>query len=113
MIGGTGGGIHKGSIKNAYIIRRCYRSPGCILVAAHAIGMGLLRSNGMLTGFTNKEDWRRIGYKVEGNFKKLGSTITLYKPQENSLNPVQQEWNQDWIEFSIYNSRIEEEEILV
>ncbi|MBD1906459.1 ATP-binding domain-containing protein [Trichocoleus sp. FACHB-832] len=113
MIGGAGGGIHKGGIKKAYIIRRCYRSPGCILVAAHAIGMGLLRPNGMLTGFTNKEDWRRIGYEVEGNFKKLGSTITLYRPQENSPNPVQQEWNEDLIEFNIYNSRTEEIKQLV
>jgi superfamily I DNA and RNA helicase len=70
--------------------------------------MGLLRPSGMLTGFTTKEDWRRIGYEVEGDFRKLGSTITLYRPQENSPNPVQQQWDGELLEFNIYSSRTEE-----
>lgn len=113
IIGGTSGGMYEGGIRKAYILRRCYRSPGCILAAAHAIGMGLLRPNGMLTRFTTKEDWRRIGYEVEGDFRKQGSTIILRRPQENSPNPVPVFWNDELIEFKTYNSRQAELEQLV
>jgi superfamily I DNA and RNA helicase len=40
-------------------MRRCYRTPGQILTAAHAMGMGLLRPEGMLTGITNKRPPKR------------------------------------------------------
>lgn len=113
LIGGKGGAFYEGRIRKAHIIRRSYRCPGFILMAAHAIGMGLLRPNGLLTGFTNQKDWLRIGYEVTGNFKKLGSIITLHRPVENSPNPVHTLWDGEVLEFNTYNSRQDELEQLV
>lgn len=45
-------------------MRVSYRTPGPILVAAHALGMGLLREGGMLSGPTQQKDWDRLGYEV-------------------------------------------------
>ncbi|WP_233554342.1 hypothetical protein [Deinococcus cavernae] len=64
-------------------MNRCYRTPGPVLLAAHALGMGLLRQEGMLAGLTNKADWKAIGYEVEGQFRG-GTEVTLTRPQENS-----------------------------
>lgn len=104
-IGGSGGGLYDGGIRKAHVIRRCYRSPNCIITAAHAIAMGLLRPDGMLSGLTNQADWRRIGYEVEGDFRRQGSIITLRRPPENSPNPVQQRWDGELLELNVFKSR--------
>lgn len=101
-------GIHKGGVKKSEIMHRCYRTPGPILTAAHAIGMGLLRSEGMLRGITNKEDWKNIGYEVlEGNFRQ-GDKITLQRPLKNSPNLIPKLWAKPVLEFQTYNSRQDE-----
>ncbi|MBE9152512.1 DEAD/DEAH box helicase, partial [Coleofasciculus sp. LEGE 07092] len=98
---------YNGGIKKSEIMLRCYRTPGSILTAAHAIGMGLLRPEGMLTGITRRADWERIGYEVTGKFIP-GQQITLHRPSENSPNPVSQLWGVPVLEFETYNSRQEE-----
>lgn len=103
----TKGTQYTGGIKKSEIMRCCYRTPGEILVAAHAIGMGLLRSEGMLTGITRKSDWERIGYEVSGKFIP-GQQITIHRPAENSLNPVPELWGEPVLEFEVYDSRQEE-----
>lgn len=109
LLGGSGGGMYGKGIRKAHILSRSYRTPGNILIAAHAIGMGLLRTNGMLTGITTKKDWERIGYKVtQGDFRKTGDSITLERPLRNSPNPVPSNWNDSVISFNIYNSWEEE-----
>lgn len=106
-------GIHKGGIKKSEIMHRCYRTPGPILTAAHAIGMGLLRQDGMLRGITNKDDWRNIGYEVlEGNFRQ-GEKIVLKRPAKNSPNLVPTIWKKSVLEFKTYKSRDEELQALV
>lgn len=101
-------GIYKGGIKKTEIMRRCYRTPGSILTAAHAIGMGLLRPEGMLTGITRKDEWENIGYEVvKGKFTP-GQQITLHRPLENSPNPVPEVWGEPVLEFETYGSRQEE-----
>lgn len=79
---------YPGGIKRSEVMRHCYRTPGPILTAAHAIGMGLLRTEGMLAGITNKEDWDRIGYQVSGDFRRVGKPITIHRPSEFSPNPI-------------------------
>lgn len=96
-------GFHKGGSRRSEIMYRCYRTPGPILAAAHAIGMGLLRENGMLRGITTKEDWQRIGYTVsEGNFR-LGEKIKLHRPLKNSPNLVPDLWDKSVLNFSTYD----------
>lgn len=99
---------YPGGIKRSEVMRRCYRTPGEILTAAHAIGMGLLRDEGMLTGITNKKDWERIGYEVEGDFRRIGKPLTVYRPSEYSPNPIPQLWGEPVLEFHTYGSRQEE-----
>ena len=101
-------GTHKGGIKKSEIMHRCYRTPGAILSSAHAIGMGLMRTEGMLQGLTRADDWRAIGYKVEGSFQKTNSIINLYRPLKNSPNPIPDLWAEEVIKFQTYDSRQEE-----
>ncbi|NES84508.1 MAG: ATP-binding domain-containing protein [Moorea sp. SIO2B7] len=98
---------YPGGIKKSEVMRRCYRTPGSILTAAHGLGMGLLRPEGMLTGITRKEDWEKIGYEVKGNFIP-GQQITIHRPKENSPNPVPELWSAPVLDFETYGSRQEE-----
>ncbi|BDA71871.1 pentapeptide repeat protein [Calothrix sp. PCC 7716] len=101
-------GIHKGGIKKSEIMHKCYRTPAPILTAAHAIGMGLLRPDGMLSGLTRASDWKSIGYEIEGDFRKSNEPITLRRLKENSPNPVPELWGESVINFQVYNSRHDE-----
>lgn len=105
-------GNHKGGIKKSEIMKRCYRTPEPILIAAHALGMGFLRTGGMLSGITKKEEWEGIGYEVDGDFRKKDSLITIHRPPVNSPNPIPQLWEGNIIDFNLYNSRTEELQVL-
>ncbi len=99
---------YPGGIKRSHIMRSCYRTPGQILAVAHAIGMGLLRPEGMLSGITNKKDWEKIGYEVEGDFRKVGQEITIHRPAKYSPNPIPEIWGEPVVEFEIHTSRQDE-----
>jgi superfamily I DNA and RNA helicase len=102
LSGAKTGPIYPGGIPKNVVLRRCYRTPGPILVAAHALGMGLLRHAGLVSGFTTKADWEKIGYEVlKGEFLS-GRTITLHRPAENSPNPVPTFWGKNPIEFEVF-----------
>jgi superfamily I DNA and RNA helicase len=113
LSGSKSGPTYKGGIFKSEVMRRCYRTPGNILIAAHALGMGLTRKVGMVSGFTTKIDWDRIGYTVEGSFNPPGQTIILHRPLENSPNPIPQLWGSDPIEFEVYNDREQQLQSLV
>lgn len=97
-------GMDKGGICKSIIMKQCFRTPHSILTAAHGIGMGLFRPDGMLSGYTNKKDWQNIGYQVEGSFNN-GQIITLSRPSENSPNPIPHIWKKPVLEFNIYKTR--------
>lgn len=102
-------GFHPGGIRKSEIMNKCYRTPGPVLTAAHAIGMGLLRPDGMLRGFTTQEDWENIGYEVkEGSFNPVGQKVVLHRPKEMTPNRVPELWPDDIIKFNNYNTRKEE-----
>ena len=71
-------------------MQRCYRTPGPILTAAHAIGMGLLRDEGMLRGLTTRKDWEGIGYEVQQGSFRSGEEIVLHRPKKTlqTLFPI-------------------------
>lgn len=106
------GTTYKGGIRKSEIMNRCYRTPGPVLLAAHALGMGLLRENGMLAGLTNQRDWRAIGYDVNGHFRS-GSQITLTRTAENSPNPLAQFTDDPLVTFHHYPNRAAELRALV
>ncbi|KAB8318614.1 DNA/RNA helicase [Tolypothrix campylonemoides VB511288] len=99
---------YPGGIKRAVVMRHCYRTPGPILTAAHAIAMGLLRPEGMVSGITNKTYWDRIGYEVTGDFRRVGQPITVHRPPQYSPNPIPELWDTPVLEFQTYGSRQEE-----
>jgi superfamily I DNA and RNA helicase len=108
----TQGTTYEGGAQKGYLMRQCYRTPHQVLTAAHAMGMGLLRPDGFLTGVTRKEHWEQIGYEVvEGSFKSR-QIVTLHRPDINSPNPVPSIWNGPVIEFKTYSDRDEELEAL-
>lgn len=102
---------YKGGINKSEVMHRCYRTPGEILTAAHAIGMGLLRPEGMLSGLTRKNEWESIGYEVQGAFRE-GQEVTLHRPPANSPNPIPTLWGESVVEFNTYSSRQEELTVL-
>lgn len=96
---------YKGGVKKTEVMRKCYRTPGHILTTAHSMGMGLLRDKGMICGFTTKEDWQNIGYKVEsGSFKSEGQRIVIKRPKENSPNPIEKYYSGKVLDFKTYAS---------
>ncbi len=101
-------GFHAGGIRKSEVMYKCYRTPGPILVAAHAIGMGLLRNEGILTGFTRQNDWESIGYEmISGSFRS-GNEIILHRPKETTPNRVPEVWDDELISFDTYSTRAEE-----
>jgi superfamily I DNA and RNA helicase len=104
-------GNYKNGVKKSEVMRRCYRTPHDIITAAHGIGMGLLRPEGMITGITRAEEWEAIGYEVQGQFIP-GRKITLKRPRENSPNPIPELWQGDVIDFQTYQSRQQELSVL-
>lgn len=105
-------GQYLGGIRKSEIMHRCYRTPGPILTAAHAIGMGLLRPEGMLSGLTRVTDWEAIGYRVTGKFTP-NQQVTLHRPPENSPNLIPLLWDEPVLTFDTYGSRQEELTALV
>lgn len=101
-------GQYLGGISKSEVMHRCYRTPAPILTAAHGIGMGLLRPAGMLSGLTTKKDWENIGYQVTGDFRQRNKLITVYRPPENSPNPLPSLWEKPLVEFDVYDSRNDE-----
>ena len=100
-------GTYPNGINKTEIMSRCYRTPHLILTAAQALGMGWLRLQGILAGFTNPEEWLAIGYQLEGNLE-IGQQITLKRSHTNSPNPIAELWQGEVIEFNSYYSRQQE-----
>ncbi|MEK4675644.1 MULTISPECIES: DEAD/DEAH box helicase [Bacillus] len=98
-------GLYSGGIKKSEIMQRCYRTLGPILTAAHAIGMGLLRDEGMLRGLTTRKDWEGIGYEVQQGSFRSGEEIVLHRPKKNSPNLIPYQWKGDVLQFQTYDSR--------
>lgn len=113
-------GEYGNGIQKTEIMSRCYRVPGEILTAAHGLGLGLLRPQGLLTGTVWAKDWEMLGYQVispalktkekspVNASVKAEEMITLKRSEENSLNPMAQLWKKPLIEFEAYHSRSEE-----
>ncbi len=80
-------GKYEGGIEKSHVFRRCYRTPELLLMAAHAVNMGLLRKGEALQGLTTREDWSQLGYEVEGNFLKAGEPVRLRRDSDARRHP--------------------------
>ncbi|MCU0532608.1 MAG: DEAD/DEAH box helicase family protein [Hydrococcus sp. Prado102] len=84
------------NIRKSENLNKCYRTPKLLLMAAHAIHMGLLRKEGVLQGVSNREEWKKLGYEVlEGDFTdasiKEKKSIKIERQAEKSPHPIDQE----------------------
>lgn len=109
IIGGRSGGLYLGGIRKAYDMKCCYRTPGAIVTIAYALGVGLLRTGGILKPERiRRKDLKAIGFETEGDFRKVNQPITITRPQENSPNPIPNIAQEPLVKFGIYDSRQDE-----
>lgn len=104
-------GQYDREINKTEIMSRCYRTPQQIIIVAHAIAMGLLRSRGILTGSIYPEEWQALGYKMTGSWQ-VGSQITLTPAESNPPNFIGELWGESTIEFDRFTSRQQELTVL-
>ncbi|WOF16374.1 hypothetical protein F1737_06465 [Methanoplanus sp. FWC-SCC4] len=81
-----------------------FRTPGNILMAAHALGMGLYHYEGMLSGPTCKKAWKKMGYSVKGEFSP-GNEITLSRKVDKTPNDIIDFCDESLINFRKFNSK--------
>ncbi|MBF2019831.1 MAG: AAA family ATPase [Hydrococcus sp. C42_A2020_068] len=84
------------NIRKSENLNRCYRTPKSLLMAAHAVNMGLLRQGGVLQGVSNQQEWKKLGYNVlEGDFSdasvKARKQVKIERQVEKSPHPIDRE----------------------
>jgi len=82
-------GQYPGGIRKSRILNKCYRTPEVLLMAAHAVNMGLLREKGVLQGVSKRDEWEKLGYQVEGSFSKVGMPVSIQRM--DSPHPTDQD----------------------
>ncbi|MBP2146253.1 superfamily I DNA and RNA helicase [Methanofollis sp. W23] len=100
-------GTYPSGIKKSVVMRSCWRTPGPVITAAHALGMGLLYKGGMIAGPRRRTEWEALGYQVEGAFRSQRQ-VTLSRPREHSGNPMPRIWDGPLLELRTFASRQEE-----
>ncbi|MGK7931961.1 MAG: pentapeptide repeat-containing protein [Microcystaceae cyanobacterium] len=100
-------GTYSENIPKTCILNHCYRTPPQILMAAYGLGMGLLRPNMIITGINQSEEWKALGFKVQGKLIK-GQKITLSRLDKDASHPLLQWWKGKLIEFKTYETRQQE-----
>jgi len=68
------------------ILRCCYRNPRPVLVTAHAAGLGIYRTAGMVQFFNKPTLWSEVGYEVANGALEEGKKVSLYRPEDTSPN---------------------------
>ena len=102
-------GQYNQQINKTEVVSNCYRTPQQIIVTAHAIALGLFRTNGILTGSAHPVEWQTLGYKLIGNWQ-IGNQVTLIR--QRSPNIVSELWHKDTISFDRFTSRQQELTVL-
>lgn len=82
-------GEYPGPIEKDFVLHKSYRCPRTVLMAAHAIGLGLYRPNGPVQMLSNVTSWTSVGYQVEGSLR-TGEAVDIVRPEENSPNRIQE-----------------------
>ncbi len=62
--------------------------PHLVLMIAHAIGLGIKNTRGPVQMLGDADSWRSIGYQIESGELKAGEEVVIYRPPENSPNPL-------------------------
>lgn len=90
------------------ILDVCYRNPGAILTAAHALGFGIYREN-MIQMFDFSELWSEIGYEVVGGELAEGKFVELSRSKKSSPALLTSHaGNDELIKFKCFDSLVEQ-----
>lgn len=90
------------------ILDVCYRNPGPILSAAHALGFGIYRDE-MIQMFDFSELWSEIGYEVISGTLEEGKYVELARSERSSPTLLTSHNTiDDLIQFKCFNGLIEE-----
>lgn len=82
------GDDYPGDIEKDLVLKQSYRCPPQILMAAHAIGLGLYSKRGCVQILPNADSWNAIGYELKKGVLKKDSQVEFFRPAENSPNRV-------------------------
>ncbi len=103
-----------GKPKQDIILDICYRNSRPVLSAAHALGFGIYRKNGIVQIFENKSLWLDIGYKVQDGELEDGSPVSLRRTPKSSPEFLEKHSSvDDLIGFEVFNSPEEQTAWLV
>ncbi|AGB17410.1 DNA/RNA helicase, superfamily I [Halovivax ruber XH-70] len=81
-------GSYPGGVQKSHVMRQAYRSPRPVLMAGHAIGMGLMAEDGPVQTITRTDGWESLGYEVDADFREVGETATIRRPDDHSPHPL-------------------------
>jgi len=104
-------GKHDQQINKTEILSRCYRTPDQVIFVAQGIALGLLRTQGMITGSKYPEEWQALGYKITKNCRQKPE-ITLSREHYNSANLISELWSSNAICCDRFPSRQQELTVL-
>lgn len=98
---------YPGGIDKDIILHRSYRCPQSVLMLAHAIGLGLYSPEGCVQMIPNRESWESLGYELESGELVEGYEVVIYRPPENSPNPIIEYYkgSQKVIQTNIFDNR--------
>lgn len=103
----------EGEPKQDIILNTCYRNSRPILSAAHSLGFGIYRQEGLVQMFEYAGLWRDIGYEVmEGNLED-GSPVKLERTGETSPRFLESHSDiDDLIQFKVFENHRQQSEWL-
>jgi len=70
------------------ILKKSYRNPMKVLHLAVALGFGIYNSRGIIQIIDNEENWKAIGYEIEGELKE-NQAVSIRRPLANSPNRIE------------------------
>ncbi|MFW5489561.1 MAG: DEAD/DEAH box helicase [Desulfovibrio sp.] len=69
-------------MSNDTVLKKCYRTPLEILIAAHALGFGIYDT--IVQMLESEEHWNDVGYNVVQGRCQAGSSVSIERPETNS-----------------------------
>lgn len=64
------------------ILKKCYRNPREVLVAAHSLGFGIYDQ--MVQNLQDQNHWEDVGYELIGGQCEVGNHVVFSRPEKNS-----------------------------
>lgn len=83
-------GQYPGPMDKVVILQKSYRCPREVLMLAHALGLGIHGPRGPIQILEDRSSWEAIGYELKAGQMENGQNVDLYRPIENSPNPLSQ-----------------------